>query len=152
MNSTIRAVRALTAWQFRRILTVLIGMVVGILTLLWLAVILAAYFWTAWWLIFLVLLVPVTLVAVALGLGGWWLSGRVLPRHLSKAEKQHIDEFNDKLFGLVEEARTPLPMLGVLFAFDVLRGKGSRRIKAAVENSSTLKGDFEQIRRMFADN
>lgn len=151
MNSTIRAIRALTAWQFRRILTVLIGAVIGVLILLWLAMILAAWFWTAWWLVFLIVLVPVTLVAAALGAGGWWLSGRMLPRHLSRDEKQHIDQFNDKLFGLVEEARTPLPILGILFGFDVVRGRGSSRITAAVEKSSSLKGDFEQIRRMFAD-
>lgn len=151
MNSTIRAVRALTAWQFRRIFRVLIGAIVGVLMVLWLAMILAAWYWTAWWLIFMILLLPVSLVVLALGIGGWWLSGKVLPRHLSRDEKQHIDHFNDKLFGLVEEARTPVPILGILFAFDVMRGRGNSRIQAAVENSASLKGDFEQIRRMFAD-
>lgn len=151
MNSTIRAVRALTAWQFRRILTVLIGAVIGLLILLWLGMMLAAWYWTAWWLIFLILLLPTTLLAVGIACGGWWLSGRFLPRHLSRDEKRQIDHFNDKLFGLVEEARTPLPFLGLLFAYDVVRGRGSSRIKAAIDNSSSLKGDFDQIRRMFAD-
>lgn len=127
------------------------GLAGAVLAILWLLMLLAAWQWTAWWLIFALALVPITLVFAVLTALVWFVSKRLLPRHLSKDESQKVEKFNDKLFGLLEHAQTPLPLLGLLFAFDVLRGQGSRRIRDAIDDSDNLRRDFGALKQLFAD-
>lgn len=152
MQAQIAAIRAITAWQFRRIFRLVVGAVGLLLVVVWGLLIYAAVEFSAWWLIFLLVLLPVTIVVLAVSLAAWWLSGRVLPRHLTRSEQKQIADFNDKLLGVLEDARTPAPLLTFMLAGDVLRGRGSQRIRDIIEQSQTLQPEFRAVADLFSDN
>lgn len=149
MNPTTSAVRAITGIYFRRLLTLIIlaGSVLFIAAYL-LLFYLASSLSPAWW-FFLVFLVPATLVGVAVLAGLWLASGKLLPRHLDASERRQVRQFGNKVFGLVETARTPYPLALGIIAKDVMRGRDSSFLKKIIANSSTLRADFDAIRKLF---
>ena len=149
MNSTILALRAITATAFQRLL---LWITVGIGALLALFVGLTAYLggWVnSWWYLLFVILAPLILVVATLVTALYLMAHRLLPRKLSSAERRTIRTFTGTLLGLAEIRSTPWPVMAFLIGKDVLRGKQSRFLESIVQNASGLKGGFDQIRGFF---
>jgi hypothetical protein len=99
-----------------------------------------------WWVLCLVVLVPMLAV-----LGGAWLlsmfMARLLaPRSLKRDEQRDIAGFTDRVVLLTEQARTPLPMLGLRLVRDMLLHRDIRSLKRVIDQSSTLRSDYAALR------
>lgn len=149
MDSTIRAIRAISALLFQRIFRIIAIVVAIIVALIWLAIIVLAIKVSGWWLMTLIIVAPLTLIIAAIGLALWALSNRLLPRKLTGQERSTVYGFTDKIMQIAETRATPVPVLAFLIAKDVVRGKGSSYVSNLVSDTTSLKGDFAEIRRMF---
>lgn len=93
MKPTADAVRAITGVYFQRTLVIVISLAVGVLGAVYLLLGYLAASLTPWWWIFLVVLVPATLVITALSAVLWFASSRLLPRRLDRDEKRFVYGF-----------------------------------------------------------
>lgn len=149
MNSTVSALRAISAITMRRILVPILWIAGGVLTVLYIGTI---YLFTEidpWWALLLIVLIPITIIITLLGIGLWFVSGKLLPRNYDAKHKKSITSFTDKILGLVENSKTPYPIHLFLIGKDIIRGKESRHLKGMIDDSSSLKRDFDAIKRSF---
>lgn len=149
MTPYIRALRAITATVFQRVYRPTVWVIGGSLVLLWIGIIILASSVTPWWLVFLVILIPLTLVATVLAVVLWLLSQRLFPRHLTRGERSKILEFSDKILRVAEIRATPVPIIVALIAKDIFRGKKSSYLEGIISDSTSLRDDFTTIRDMF---
>lgn len=149
MNASIQALRAITAATFQRLLfwlTLSAGFV--FLLLVGLTIYLGSAV-NPWWFLMFTLLTPLILIATALAAAFYFLTSRLLPRKLSRDERQMIHDFTGKLMSLAEVRATPWPVMAFLIGKDVLRGKQSGFINTTIENASGLRASFDRIRGLF---
>ncbi len=149
MKPTIQAFRALTAVIFQHMfipIAWVVGAVFGLLYLL--TIYLGGWVHPLWWLL-LIVLMPLTLVVTAVGAAAWYLSTRLIPRPLTPAERSEIGEAADKIVRVAEVRATPVPLLFILIAKDIVRGKNSSYIESVVNDTTSLKSTFMNIRAMF---
>lgn len=149
MNSTMLALRAITAVFFRRMVR-FIGTVVAVILILLCALI--TYLSTTvsgWWAILFIVLVPLGLATFLVATVVWGATTRIMPKKLTATETRRIHDFTGKLFGLVEAAKMPYPVKVGLIAKDVLRGRESTFLRNAIQDSRSLKGEFDSIKTMF---
>ncbi len=140
--------RILSALLLKRLLKpVLVIMAIVGLALYALTVFLALSF-SSWWLLSLVVLVPVTVFLLLIASLLWYLLGKLAPKKLSKFEQQKVNSFIDTLFSLAERSKTPYPILLFLIAKDVIRGKESSFLRGLIGDSKKVTGEFEEIRKL----
>ncbi len=149
MNASISALRALTAIIFQRMLKPAIWIVLFVFFLLYAAVFYTSFSVSAWWFIALIGLVPLTIVVLSVLLALWHLSQRLMPRPLLPSESATLLEVVDKVQRLLEARATPIPIIMLIVAKDVARGKGSAYIENLVNDTKGLRGDFTRIKEMF---
>lgn len=149
MDTTIRTLRIITAVTLRRILTPVLG-VTGVAFLVsYVCTTLLVSQVSGWWLLLLILLIPLTLVFALIGTGLWLVSGKLLPSNYQKAYKKDVVAFTDKMMRLIESSKTPYPIHLLLIGKDVVRGKESSHLKEIINDSKTLKRDFDELRKKF---
>ncbi|MEO5690754.1 MAG: hypothetical protein ABIQ64_01055 [Candidatus Saccharimonadales bacterium] len=149
MSAHISAARAVTAIFFQRLLKFVLLVASGIMAVLIALTAVLAVQLSNWWWLLLVIIVPIYLIAIGLGIGLYALSNRLMPRKLTSDERTRITDFTSKVSGLVETAKTPYPLVAVLVAKDVLRGKRSRFLEENVLSSRSIKSDFQDIQELF---
>lgn len=149
MDATIKALRAVTAVYFRRLLrwALLLAAVFGVM--LWALILYLGTNLSGWWLLPLVVILPFTIAVATIATGLWLLSGKLLPRQLTREETRLIQGFSDKLVGLTGAAKLPYPVALFLVAKDVLRRRESGFLRNAIDDSRTLKTDFIAIQDLF---
>ena len=152
MNPALKALRAITGVYFQRILLIASGVAAVVFAVLFIVVNYLAMNFSPWWWIFMIVLVPITVMAVIVSAGLWFASRKLMPRTITKDEKKIITTFGSKLFGIIERSRMPYPLMLAMVAKDVLRGRSSNLVRETIQDSTTLKSDFERIRTMFRDN
>ena len=148
MQASIQAIRAITFVTFRRIFLPIIWVGAGILVMLWVVAILAITVEISWLWVFVVL-IPLSLVAAAIGSVVWLAALRIAPRKLNHADRSQLTEFTDKIFALAEVRATPWPLIVAFIAKDIVRGKKSSYIEGIIQDSKSLKSDFVAIRQLF---
>lgn len=148
-RASIGALRALSALFFFKILHPTLVMVAVILIALYTSTILLALTFSNWWLLALVVLVPLTVILLIVGYLLWYLLHKLLPRKLSSDERIKLHKFTDKLWGVAEQVRLPYPVLLFLVAKDVLRGKESKFLRKIIGDSRDLMREFDDIQDLF---
>ena len=149
MNSTIKAIRAITGVYFQRLVTigaVLAGVLLGGL---WVLLIWLTSSVDRLWALLFVALIPITIIAFVIYGIFRGLSRELLPRPLNKQEKQVVTHLGDRVFNLTENAATPWFMHALMVSKDAIRGRESRHIRELITNTSSLRDDFVQVRRIF---
>lgn len=149
MTPHIQALRAITYTTFRAFFVPLVWIVGGIFGVLLVIDIILAILYSNWWLLGLIVIIPLGLIVFVAGLLIGLLAKRLEPRRLEKSDRVQIKSFTDKIIRLVEVRATPLPVVVFLIAKDVVRGRRSSYIEGLLSDSSSLKGDFERIVGMF---
>lgn len=150
MTPYIRAIRALTATVFQRVYRPVAWVIGGILCLLLVFTIWLSTTVSSWWWLLLILLIPLVIIVILVGIVLWILSQRLLPRRLERTERVSIERFADKVIMRIAEVRaTPPPVLVFFIAKDVIRGKKSTYLEGIIEDSTSLKQDFLEIRNLF---
>lgn len=100
---------------------------------------------SSWWFALLIILLPIAVITAAIASLLWAISGRILPSHLTKVDEKQLISFSDKVLGVVENLRIPYPILLLLIAKDVLRGKQSKFLTNIIEDSKQLKADLSAL-------
>lgn len=149
MGSHALAIRAITAVFVRRILKWVFIAGAGIVIISFVITAYLASAFSVWWWLLLVIIWPPTIIAIIIAGLLWLITSRLLPRNLDRQERRQIGNFTDKLFGVAETARTPYPLLLLLVGKDLIRGRQSRFITNAIDDSKSLQGDYENIRTKF---
>ena len=148
-RASIGALRALSALFLYRILQPVLVMTAILLIALYTSTILLTLTFSDWWLLTLVVLVPLTAIILICGYIVWYLLHKLLPRRLSADERVKLRKFTDKLWGVAEQVRLPYPVLLFLVAKDVLRGKESKFLRKIIGDSRDLMREFEEIQSLF---
>ena len=149
MKPTVAAVRAITGVYFQHFLVIVMILCVAALLAIYATLSYLASSLTPWWWVFLIFLVPLTLVVTGLCAILWFASSRLLPRKLDRFERKFVYSFGKKLVGVIGQERLPYPIMMFFIFKSVLRGRGSELFKTALENSGPLRQDFQRIMRMF---
>ena len=149
MTPYIQALRAITFTTFRKLFIPAVWIVASFIALLLVATILLAIYFSPWWLLLLVLVVPLALVATIVGLLLWAIAARMRPRQLTGEESAKINDFTGKITRIAETRATPVPIIVFLIAKDVARGQKSRYVENLINDSTSLKSDFAEIAAMF---
>jgi hypothetical protein len=149
MNPSISALRALTSVTFQQMLRPATWITLAIFVVVYLLIFYIAIEVSAWWFLVLLVLVPFTLVAASLLAALWYLSRRLMPRPLLPSETATVSTMVEKVQRLLEARATPLPLIMVMIAKDVARGKGSSYIENIITDTKGLREDFVAVKSIF---
>ncbi len=149
MQSSTKALRAISYTLFRRVLLPISWLIAGCIIIFVIIVALLAVMVDYSWLWLYVLILPLSLaVLLALALI-WALAAKVSPRKLTSTERSTITRFVDKIMQITEIRTTPWPVIAALIGKDLLRGKRSSYVDNLIASSRTLKDDFVTIKALF---
>lgn len=150
IRTSLTAIRAVSALLLQRFLHPALLMITIILVAIYVLTTLLALSFSTWWWLLLFILIPVTLFLLVVGYILWFLLQQLLPRHLTRVERQKLKTFIDKLFSLAERTRTPYPILLFLIAKDTIRGRGSSFVGNLIGDSKDVVREFNDIQKMFS--
>lgn len=148
-RASLDALRALGVLFLLRILHPALVMIAIALIALYALTIFLALSFSNWWLLVLVILIPLTIFVLAGGYILWHLLHKLLPRKLSANERSKLHKFTETLWGVSEQVRLPYPVLLFLVAKDVLRGKESKFLRKIIGDSRDLMREFSEIQALF---
>ncbi len=145
MSNHTAAIRVITAVYFKRLLLYGLGfLAIFTVVIISLTTLLATQISVWWWLLLIIFLPPIIILSIIAAVL-WILSSRLLPRKLSRRETIRVRHFTATLFGLMETAHTPYPLLLVIIGKDILQGRPNAFLKETIMNSRTLKTDYNEI-------
>ncbi len=155
-NSSVAAIRAVLAVFIRRTLGRLL---LGITFITAVIGLLAGYnAWTGMSLLWIISTL-VLLIAVVSGLFGlfiFFITSRLMPRRLSRAEYKTIVRFTHNLQKRLVLLKVPLPVfiwkLLMQIVINATESKEQKRLTNTIEGSKSLSNQFEMIKRLFKDN
>ena len=150
-NANMLALRAITA-EFGRRIFVKIGVIAGaVLAVLLVGIVALAVLVSHWWLLTLLVLVPVGVVGGVILLLLRHALANITPRKLSTEEKSAARRITDTITGYTEKVGTPLPVLAVQVGKDILRQRESTYVKGIIDETKTLRNDFVLLRDTFSE-
>lgn len=150
MNTTVLAIRAVTATYARHILKPVFFIGIGVYALVMALIIWISVAVDRWWLVLAI--VPTFLIIV--GLGAWvlvWkLSGRLSPQ-MNKKQRAATKKFIHHIDDVAEHIGTPRVVLVFRVLKDVaVRQKTSRTfIGEIAQKPGDMKRDFDDLRKLF---
>lgn len=150
-RSSLRTLRAISTLFLSRILKPVAFMTVIVLGSAYVLTILLSVAFSSWWLLLLVILVPLTVIAVVGTVVLRFILRQLLPRRLSPDEKGRINAFLDKLERVAENAKLPYPVLVFLVAKDVIRKKESKFLAEMIGDTKGMMTELGEIERLFRD-
>ena len=103
---------------------------------------------SAWWLLLAVPLVGLVLFGTVSLLAVKFILGIIKPR-LNSEQKTAIKSFVDKLERVAEQVQMPPFMIFFNVARDVIKPRKKTFIASVVEDSTTLKPDFQALQKLF---
>ena len=145
----ITAARALTAHLARRFVRLATVVALSIFLAILVLCALLSYFFSGWWWLLLIPFTFLFVVFLVLRLVLRFIVGKIHTQDLSRAQRQALDEFTDKLERLVEARGTP-PFLFVLITIkDLLLHRDITTIRSVISDTTTLRRDYATIERLF---
>ena len=148
MNTT-RTLRAVGVYAGRKALN-MIALVVGVIfALLIVGIWLLAYHFSAWWWILLLPILPIGLALFLLYMLVRFLLMRVYPAQFTKEQSAALQQFLDKLMNLNDVRSTTPFMLTMTTLWELTRYRNARTLRKTIDNSKTLKPDFERLNQFF---
>lgn len=149
MNGTVGLLRAVSA-AFMQSLIRKFGLIaLAIWSLLVMLSLLLMLQIDAWWGLLLVPLVLFGAIAGLLTAVLWFATQQLAPRKLSGSERKEIKAFSDKVMGMAERVKTPLPILATMTAKDILLRRDSNTVRELIDESTSLKADFQTLLRKY---
>ncbi len=148
MKPHIHAARALAsefAISFIKPIAIVIAVV--FIVAIGLSAFLAVQFSPWWWLLAIPFAIPCLVVGGALLLA--WALIYLLRPPLTKEQRQAVLELVEKAQGLNEIARTPYPFLAARIILDFLIHRDGRYVQKIIDDSKSLKGEYQAIQKYF---
>jgi|GEM_PF-1881245 Zn-dependent protease with chaperone function len=150
MNGTVGLLRAVSS-AFAQSLIRKIGLMILVI---WLVLVVLVLLLTVqvstWWAIMFVPLVVLGIVAVVIATALWFAAQQLALRKLSGSERKEIQVFAEKVMGIAERVKTPLSVIAVGVARDVLLRRDSNLVRGLIDESNALKTDFEALLQKYS--
>lgn len=141
------ALRAVGARYAQKKLFFIGGLALGIILLLFaLTWILASNINAYWWLA-LIFVIPLTLVCGILFGASYYITTLLYKSKLSKTQRQHIDDYVEKIEEVAEISQFTPPVILFTMAKDLTLYRELRTFKGMIGNSTSLKRDLEALRK-----
>jgi purine-cytosine permease-like protein len=150
-RSSLRTLRAISALFLAKLLKPIVFLACIILGAAYVLTILLSLAFSNWWMLALIILIPLTLVLLAGYLLLRFFIQKLLPRKLSTGEQTKIHGFLDTLLSTAERAKLPYPVIVFLVAKDVIRGKESKFLGKMVGDTKGLMTELGEIERLFRE-
>ncbi|MGB4966629.1 MAG: hypothetical protein WBO35_00310 [Candidatus Saccharimonadales bacterium] len=150
MNGTVGLLRAVSS-AFAQSLIRKIGLMILVIWLvLVVLVVLLTVQVSTWWAIMFVPLVVLGIGVVVIASALWFAAQQLAPRKLSGSERKEIQVFAEKVMGIAERVKTPLSVIAVGVARDVLLRRDSNLVRGLIDDSNALKTDFEALLKKYS--
>jgi hypothetical protein len=147
MGSNTTAIRVISAVFIRRIIKWVIGITFAVFVIAFLLTAYLATTFSVWWWLLLIVIWPVCIIALLISGGLWIAANRLQSKLLNKKESRQILAFTDKIFGIADNAQMPYPLLLIMVGKDIIRGRQSSFIAGTINDSKSLRSDYEEIRK-----
>lgn len=150
MNGTVGLLRAVSS-AFAQSLIRKIGLMILVIWLvLVVLVVLLTVQVSSWWAIMFVPLVVLGIIAVVIATALSFAAQQLAPRKLSGSERKEIKAFSDKVMGMAERVKTPLPILAAGAAKDIIFKRDSNVVRELINDSTSLKTDFQALLQKYS--
>lgn len=150
MNPKVTAARALAAYISKKSLRLVTIIAISILGVLTIGIWLLAHYFSPWWWVFIIPVILLGLVFTALR----WVVLRIITgiyRHpFTTKQVEYLDDFSQKITGLVDARATTLPMFAFITVKDLLLKRDATTVKRIVADSTSLKSDFATLEKLFS--
>jgi membrane protein implicated in regulation of membrane protease activity len=143
------AARALTAHIAKRFVRIATIIALGVFLLVVVLCGVLAHFFSGWWWLLLIPFVFLLGIFLVVRLVVSFLIRRIHGDTLRPDQKKALDELTDKLERLIEARGTP-PIFFVFISIkDLLLYRDVTTLKGIVQDSATLKRDYEKLEKLF---
>ena len=117
------------------------------LTLSFIGICLLVYFFSPWWWLLLIIFIPLFIASGIIYLLARFVASRIYPAPLSREQRQHLQEFTDKILRLLETKGMGWWWFAVLCVRDLLLYRELRTLKEILSDTTSLKQDFLNLER-----
>ena len=147
IKSKIDVLRALSSVIAKRAIFFFLIIDSVFLTLSFIGICLLVYFFSPWWWLLLIIFIPLFIASGIIYLIARFVASRLYPAPLSREQRQHLQEFTDKILRLLETKGMGWWWFAVLCVRDLLLYHELRTLKQILSDTTSLKQDFLNLER-----
>jgi hypothetical protein len=147
IKSKIDVLRALSSVIAKRAIFFFLIIDSVFLTLSFIGICLLVYFFSPWWWLLLTIFIPLFIASGIIYLLAVFIASRLYPAPLSREQRQHLQEFTDKILRLLETKGMGWWWFAVLCVCDLLLYRELRTLKEILSDTTSLKQDFLNLER-----
>ena len=147
IKSKIDVLRALSSVIAKRAIFFFLIIDSVFLTLSFIGICLLVYFFSPWWWLLLIIFIPLFIASGIIYLLARFVASRLYPAPLSREQRQHLQEFTDKILRLLETKGMGWWWFAVLCVRDLLLYRELRTLKEILSDTTSLKQDFLNLER-----
>jgi membrane protein implicated in regulation of membrane protease activity len=141
----INVLRALSKVVAKKAIFLYLILVSVILTLMFICIGLLTYFFSLWWLLLLIIYIPLVTISAIVYVAARLIAHGIYPAPLSRKQKQHLQEFTDKILYLLETKGMGWWWFATLCVRDLLVYRELRTLKNILLDTTSLKNDFSNL-------
>lgn len=141
--------RALTVTIARRIITLATWIALTIFVVILLICWALAYFFSPWWWLLIIPFILLLIIFFVVRLILMFIVKRIYGDTLTKQQRTALNEFTDKIWGLLEARSTPIPIIVLISIKDILFHQDITTIKGFISDTVSLRSDYEALEKLF---
>ena len=145
IKSKIDVLRALSSVIAKRAIFLFLIIDSVFLTLSFIGICLLVYFFSPWWWLLLINFIPLFIASGIIYLLARFVASRPYPAPLSREQRQHLQEFTDKILRLLETKGMGWWWFAALCMRDLLFYRELRTLKDILNDATSLKHDFTAL-------
>lgn len=147
----INVLRALSKVVAKKAIFLYLILVSVILTLMFICIGLLTYFFSLWWLLLLIIYIPLVTISAIVYIAARLVAHGVYPTPLSREQTQHLQEFTDKILRLLETKGMGWWWFAMLCMRDLVWYRELRTLKNMLHDTTSLKNDFTHLEQELLD-
>lgn len=150
VKSKINVLRALSSVIAKRAIFFFLIIDSVFLTLSFIGICLLVYFFSPWWWLLLIIFIPLFIASGIIYLLVRFVASRLYPAPLSREQRQHLQEFTDKILRLLETKGMGWWWFEALCVRDLLLYRELRTLKNIIGDAHSLRDSFKQLEEELA--
>lgn len=150
IKSKIDVLRALSSVIAKRAIFFFLIIDSVFLTLSFIGICLLVYFFSPWWWLLLIIFIPLFIASGIIYLLVRFVASRIYPAPLSREQRQHLQEFTDKILRLLETKGMGWWWFAALCVRDLLLYRELRTLKNIIGDAHSLRDSFKQLEEELA--
>lgn len=147
IKSKIDVLRALSSVIAKRAIFFFLIIDSLFLTLSFIGIYLLVYFFSPWWWLLLIIFIPLFIASGIIYLLAVFIASRLYPAPLSREQRQHLQEFTDKILRLLETKGMGWWWFSTLCVRDLLWYRELRTLKNLLADATSLQQDFKNLEK-----